>query len=67
MQKEAEPKSEPAVFDEAASDAAANPDDLGESEDTEEDGEEEGDTPAEPVEHAGTFSCGRLLPPFLPT
>lgn len=48
--EEAEPKSEPAVFDEAASDAAANPDDLGESEDTEEDGEEEGDTPAEPVD-----------------
>ena len=48
--EEAEPKSEPAVFDEAASDAAANPDDLGENEDTEEDGEEEGDTPAELVD-----------------
>ena len=47
--EESAQKSEPAAFDEADGDAAANPDDLGEDADTKGGGEEE-DTPAEPLD-----------------
>ena len=47
--EESAQKSEPAAFDEADSDAAANSDDLGEDADTKGGGEEE-DTPAEPLD-----------------